>query len=277
MFDMKKLEHWLDGFQTEAHFPNGVPQKVVKLPKSSLDEKMDRYDISLQRNFDHNYGTAEFPVYGPVRDDLFANMTFLPYTTYGSLSPFSPFSFTNMYSMGGATSFPMDSVDAPPVPQETSYDRFKSKLTRLASAPVVKIANPAPPVPSRSPDFVHTLTAWRGWEVRTGELEALGYDSRWESRRAPKAQCRGGKGHDAPYLDCHCGYWSFKTLDLLTQALENYASSVDVIGQVEIWGRVIECKNGWRSEFAYPKELWLLADGLDELSWKYGVPVRRLG
>jgi hypothetical protein len=59
--------------------------------------------------------------------------------------------------------------------------------------------------------------------------------------------------------------------------MEHYATSVDVIGEVEIWGRVIECENGWRSEYAYPKELWLLGEGLESLSWKYGVPVRRLG
>ena len=50
-----------------------------------------------------------------------------------------------------------------------------------------------------------------------------------------------------------------------------------VVGTVEIWGRVIECENGFRSEFAYPKELWLLSedDDLSKLSWTYGVPVRK--
>jgi len=32
----------------------------------------------------------------------------------------------------------------------------------------------------------------------------------------------------------------------------------------------------YRSEFAYPKELWLLKPGLEFLSWTYGVPVRML-
>jgi hypothetical protein len=60
------------------------------------------------------------------------------------------------------------------------------------------------------------------------------------------------------------------------QPEEEYVDSVDVVGTVEIWGRVIECRNGFRSEYAYPKELWLLRDGLEHLSWTYGVPVRKL-
>jgi len=34
--------------------------------------------------------------------------------------------------------------------------------------------------------------------------------------------------------------------------------------------------NGFRSEYSYPKELWLLNEGLESLSWTYGVPVRKL-
>jgi len=57
-----------------------------------------------------------------------------------------------------------------------------------------------------------------------------------EPRRAPKANCHTGHDHAAPALQCRCGYWSFKTRELLEEALESYAVSVDVIGQVEIWG-----------------------------------------
>jgi hypothetical protein len=149
-------------------------------------------------------------------------------------------------------------------------------LAKLAAVPATKITDPAPPVPAKSPDYIGTLTGWRGWEVTDGLLEALGTDFTWEPRQAARARCRHG-GHSAPDRNCACGFWSFKTSDLLAKALITYAEKVNVLGQVELWGKVIECENGWRSEFAYPKELWLLEEGLDSLSWTYGVPVRRLG
>jgi hypothetical protein len=268
MFDKNKLAAWLGSLQVETHFPNCAPQRVIEPETTELDKKMDQYDIFVQGNFNYNHGTAEFPVYGPKPSEDF--MPWLPggaNLTYGSLGFFRAY-VSNMMS-------PID--EAPAKPQETPYSRFKAKMTRLATAPAAEVANPAPTPPERSPDFVHTLTAWRGWGVSDGELEALGIASKWEPRRAHRAGCRVGRSHAAPALDCNCGYWSFKSRELLEQAMEHYATSVDVIGEVEIWGRVIECENGWRSEYAYPKELWLLGEGLESLSWKYGVPVRRLG
>jgi hypothetical protein len=275
MFDPKKLEHFLDSLQVETHFPSTMPQKVIEPPRSPLDDKMDKYDIFVQGNYNHSYGTPEFPVYGPKADD---NPFWLPGATFAT--------YGNIYSRGLASVYfskigaPVVGIDedfpTPPAPVETPYTRFKAKLARLAESPAAEVPNPAPPPVSSAPDYVHTITAWRGWEVKGGMLEALGTSARWEPRRAPKANCHTGHDHAAPALQCRCGYWSFKTRELLEEALESYAVSVDVIGQVEIWGRVIECENGWRSEYAYPKELWLLDEGLESLSWKYGVPVRRL-
>ena len=42
MFEPRKLEHFLDSLQVETHFPDTMPQKVIELPRSVLDEKMDR-------------------------------------------------------------------------------------------------------------------------------------------------------------------------------------------------------------------------------------------
>ena len=38
----------------------------------------------------------------------------------------------------------------------------------------------------------------------------------------------------------------------------------------------IDIRLGDRVRDAYPKELWLLQDGMEDLSWIYGVPVREL-
>jgi hypothetical protein len=46
---------------------------------------------------------------------------------------------------------------------------------------------------------------------------------------------------------------------------------------VSLWGRVVETENGYRAEHAYPSELWLLDDSLEELGMVYDVPVRTAG
>ncbi len=62
------------------------------------------------------------------------------------------------------------------------------------------------------------------------------------------------------------------TLDELLGALSGY--TVTVFGQVSLWGRIIETTKGFRAQYAYPKELWLLDNSLEELGFIYGVPVR---
>jgi hypothetical protein len=272
MFDRSKLEHFLDSLDVETHFPSHAPKKIIvdMAPRSHLSAQMDKYDLFVQGNFNHNHGTAEFPVYGPRPSDLFDNLMYMPggaFFTYGALVP---------NGLGFAVAGIQISDEPPAKPVETPYDKLKTKLVKLSAASPTQLLDPAPPTLSRSPDFVHTITAWRGWGATNGMLEALGSDSRWEPKRAPKANCLY-VSHAAPHMTCRCGYWSFRTFELLQAAMANYAGTVDVIGQVEIWGRVIECENGFRSEFAYPKELWLLDEGLESLSWKYGVPVRKLG
>lgn len=159
------------------------------------------------------------------------------------------------------------------------FDALKSSIEHLRTVDPVKAMLP-------TPDYVHTLTGWRGWKVNGGKLSALGMRGVWEPKKATPSFCdKGGdplwfapgpkSHHLAPHASCNCGYWSFKSLDLLTEALSGYVDSVDVIGSVEIWGRVIECENGFRSGYAYPKELWLLKPDLDHLGWTYGVPIRK--
>lgn len=157
--------------------------------------------------------------------------------------------------------------------------RVQSAIDQLAAAEPAMLADPAPkpPAQSRIPDYTHTITGWRGWDITNRLLDGLGTSSIWRPRRGTPAVCHYYDGHhQAPEFNCHCGYWSFKSLDLMKQAVTTYRTSLVVVGPVEIWGKVVECENGYRSEFAYPKELWLMRGGLEYLSWEYGVPVRRL-
>jgi len=266
MFDKKKLEAFLKSLDVEKHYSSVAPAP----PRSELDKAMDKYDLFKQGNYE-NLGTAEYPIWG--KHDPFTAMMYAPWPsflgTYGGIIARGPAPSTG--SIAGYY------ANDPPKPAPSPYDSLKHKIRQLKVATPAKITDsaPAPKQPDRSPDYVHTLTAWRGWSIDDGRLAALGYDYQWKEKRARRATCRNEK-HPAPQMKCGCGFWSFKTLDLLTQAMANYTVDVKVIGTVEIWGRVIECENGFRSEYAYPKELWLLEDGLESLSWEYGVPVRTL-
>lgn len=166
---------------------------------------------------------------------------------------------------------PGQQEDALPKPLDPSAV-LREKIAKLQSIEPAKVSA------SRVPDYSHTLTGWRGWAINSkGQLSALGSHAAWKPKKAVAARCTNEKGHPAPAKSCQCGYWSFNSLDTLTEAMRDYARVVAVIGQVEIWGRVIECTNGWRSEYAYPKELWLINPDLEHLSWTYGVPVRAMG
>lgn len=70
--------------------------------------------------------------------------------------------------------------------------------------------------------------------------------------------------------------WAFKELDSLVAALGSKYEDIKVLGQVSLWGRVIETENGYRAQYAYPAELWLFDDSLEELGLVYDVPVRTI-
>jgi hypothetical protein len=287
MFDKKKLEAFLDSLEAETHFPSKVPRRgaYASVADPAIEQKMDKYDIFKQAGY-QNFGTAEFPIWGRIDNlngitlqglqDAYGAASFPTYAginrgyyMYGTFPLTPPMPRPMAYS-------PWDDNQAPPPPREPPHDKLKAKIARMGTVAPVKIENPkpAPPVPAHSPDYVGTLTAWRGWSVCAGQLEALGCDYDWVPKTANRARCQH-ENHTAPQMECGCGFWSFKTLELLTEALKGYVDTVTVIGTVEIWGRVIECENGFRSEYAYPKELWALAEDMEHLSWTYGVPVRK--
>lgn len=143
----------------------------------------------------------------------------------------------------------------------------EKKLELLKSSEPRKIGK-------RVPDGIIPITAWRVWGVSNQKLCAIGSQGIWEPKKPMEAICNAGGSHPAPQNDCNCGMWSFKTLDGLVAATKSY--QVKVLGQVSLWGRVIETENGFRAQYAYPKELWLLDSSLEDLGYIYGVPIRSI-
>lgn len=88
--------------------------------------------------------------------------------------------------------------------------------------------------------------------------------------------------HAAPDRSCQCGVYAYREGGQLP------VPPLEIIGTCELSGTVIEHDGGFRAERAYPKELWVRADGAvdgDErasriaavLERLYGVPAGVLG
>lgn len=124
------------------------------------------------------------------------------------------------------------------------------------------------------PDFVEPLVGWRAWKVwgppfqedLCPGLTSVILNTPWTPRTRISAEhnfdlairCRG-------LLDmrCSCGIYAFKDPD------EAFAYAVRVrdrflgiasdvaLGEVSLWGRVVECERGFRAQFAYPRHIYL--------------------
>lgn len=136
---------------------------------------------------------------------------------------------------------------------------------------------------TRAPDLIGPLVGWRAWYVRETDegwrlcsihyaepwpvgqrLEALCHRSRYVSTKNESTHAR----HDAPGKRCLCGVYAAKELELAKQYLvPTYNSPEGVppgpdyvhraVGQVSLWGRVLDCALGYRASIAYPARLWI--------------------
>lgn len=103
-----------------------------------------------------------------------------------------------------------------------------------------------------------------------------------EMRPAPSAlTLAGGRdSHAIPSLDCTCGVYAVRRREYLSEIVSaGYGLSL-TIGQVALWGWVLEYEHGYRAEFAYPAGLVTpdevdqgLRTSLRQSARLYGVPV----
>lgn len=111
------------------------------------------------------------------------------------------------------------------------------------------------------------VDAWRAWALVEvdGELRlsSLTRPERWAPREPVTAICRHPT-HLRPRRFCTCGVYAVPRPELLA-GLGPIAGGA--VGQVALWGRVVEHERGLRAEAAYPARIGLvcatcLADGL---------------
>jgi hypothetical protein len=136
------------------------------------------------------------------------------------------------------------------------------------------------PASERAPDSVEPVVGWRLWLVVADGgyfwLESLLYNIRWSPRRTLDAHCvphrrcylcnqaevQAAPTHHAPDLECACGIYAAADAVTLAPYLDSAylgrAAVERVLGQVRLWGTVIECERGWRGEHAYPERIYVL-------------------
>lgn len=154
------------------------------------------------------------------------------------------------------------------------------------------------------PDYCEALTAYRAFDVcENGLLVGQSMAEPWPPYQPFVARCGhiygdGFKQHlqdgvfrGAPVWSCDCGIHALKSADAAEARVveDRYGSWFSIgsharpsgraWGVVKLWGRLIEHRDGYRAEFAYPSALFSDSDVLaTKIAALYGVPclVRKL-
>ena len=148
---------------------------------------------------------------------------------------------------------------------------------------MIPLKRPNPPWPVSSvPDLINYVGGWREWyllpiarlsqeaKLYSGYNLMLDHPPHWPFRGCVESVCAQGEmspcnseGHQVGH---GCGIYAYK---------ENNGFWVAPCwGKVALWGRIVEHKDGYRAQYAYPLELHVKEEKLaDELRINYGCEV----
>jgi hypothetical protein len=116
------------------------------------------------------------------------------------------------------------------------------------------------------------VTGWRAWvvaETAAGlRLGSVLHDLAWPHGRAVVADCRRHEDpfadvigpHPVPGAECNCGFHAARDpVDALSYARgrDEPGTVCRVLGEVLLWGHVLETEGGWRASHAYPARLYV--------------------
>ena len=132
------------------------------------------------------------------------------------------------------------------------------------------------------------VIGWRVWIVSaTAEGLRLGsvlHDQVWTPGTTALASCRRHDDffaepmapHLTPSADCGCGFHAARDpVDATSylQGRDEPATVCRLLGEVALWGRLVETETGWRAAAAYPVRLYAADEEIVEALSVYGVPV----
>ena len=132
------------------------------------------------------------------------------------------------------------------------------------------------------------VTGWRAWVVtETAEGVRLGsvlHDLVWPHGRALVAACRRDEDpfapavgpHPVPGAECNCGFHAARDpVDALSYARGRDAPNTvcRILGEVHLWGHVVETEAGWRASHAYPARLYVPDPAIAAALATYGVQI----
>jgi hypothetical protein len=132
------------------------------------------------------------------------------------------------------------------------------------------------------------VTGWRAWTVvETADGLRLGsvlHDLVWPLGGPVLAECTLAEDpfatpvppHPVPGPACNCGLHAARDVaDALSYARgrDEPATVCRILGEVTLWGHVLQTEGGWRASHAYPSRLFVADAELAAALAGYGVPI----
>lgn len=132
------------------------------------------------------------------------------------------------------------------------------------------------------------VTGWRAWVVRETvagpRLGSVLHDLLWAAGTPALAACRQEEDpfaerlppHPVPSLVCNCGFHAARDpVDAFSylRGRDEAGTICRILGEVALWGHVVETESGWRASHAYPARLYVADRAVADALAVYGVPI----
>lgn len=132
------------------------------------------------------------------------------------------------------------------------------------------------------------VIGWRAWtvvETHAGlRLGSVLHDLLWPCGRPVVAECRLDEDpfaapvapHPVPGAACNCGFHAARdAADALSYARgrDEPGTICRILGEVTLWGHVLQTESGWRASHAYPSRLYVPDAELAAALAAYGVDI----
>lgn len=133
-----------------------------------------------------------------------------------------------------------------------------------------------------APFYIEPIIAWRAWNVcapgvcdcfeKTGRGRALvrsiTHPIPWLRKRATRAHCihrwkrsvgvkEASQHHSAPDQTHGCGIYAVKSVKTAVDWSGFYRTKFSVVGEVQLWGQVLQYQDGFIAEYAYPLSFYV--------------------